>query len=43
MDTGVALSLLMFAIFLVLILIGYNVAFSFASTALLFSFIGNLT
>ena len=43
METGVALSLIMFAIFLVLILIGYNVAFSFASTALLFSFIGNLT
>jgi tripartite ATP-independent transporter DctM subunit len=42
-ETGVALSLIMFAIFLVLILIGYNVAFSFASTALLFSFIGNLT
>ncbi len=33
----------MFAIFIGLILIGYNVAFSFASTALLFSFIGDLT
>ena len=43
MDLGVALSLLMFVIFLALILIGYNVAFSFASTALLFSFIGDLT
>ncbi len=43
MDLGVALSLAMFAVFLVLILIGYNVAFSFASSALLFSFIGDLT
>ena len=43
MDLGVALALLMFAIFLALILVGYNVAFSFASTALLFSFIGDLT
>lgn len=43
METGVALSLIMFAIFLALILIGYNVAFSFASTALLFSVIGNWT
>ncbi len=42
MDLGVALSLAMFAIFLALILIGYNVAFSFAATALLFSFIGDL-
>lgn len=43
MDLGVALSLIMFVIFLVMILIGYNVAFSFAGTALLFSFIGDLT
>jgi tripartite ATP-independent transporter DctM subunit len=43
MDLGVALSLIMFVVFLGLILIGYNVAFSFASTALLFSFIGDLT
>lgn len=43
MDLGVALSLIMFAVFMVMILIGYNVAFSFASTALLFSFIGSLT
>jgi len=42
MDLGVALSLIMFVVFLALILIGYNVAFSFASTALFFSFIGNL-
>ncbi|MBT8200667.1 MAG: TRAP transporter large permease subunit [Acidimicrobiia bacterium] len=32
----------MFVIFIGLILIGYNVAFSFAATALLFSFIGDL-
>lgn len=43
MDLGVVLALLMFVIFLVMILIGYNVAFSFAATALLFSFIGDLT
>lgn len=42
MDLGVALSLAMFVIFIALILIGYNVAFSFAATALLFSFIGDL-
>ncbi|MEA2001840.1 MAG: TRAP transporter large permease subunit [Actinomycetota bacterium] len=43
MDLGVVLSILMFVVFLALILVGYNVAFSFASTALLFSFIGDLT
>lgn len=43
MDLGVFLALLMFVIFLAMILIGYNVAFSFAATALAFSFIGNLT
>ncbi len=43
MDLGVALSLIMFAVFLAMILIGYNVAFSFAASALLFSFIGDLT
>ncbi len=42
MDLGVALSMAMFVIFIGLILIGYNVAFSFAATALLFSFIGDL-
>jgi len=42
-DLGVALSLIMFAVFLAMILVGYNVAFSFASTALLFSFLGDLT
>jgi tripartite ATP-independent transporter DctM subunit len=43
MDLGVALSLVMFVVFLAMILIGYNVAFSFAATALLFSFLGDLT
>ena len=43
MDLGVTLALLMFVIFLVMILTGYNVAFSFAATALFFSFIGDLT
>jgi tripartite ATP-independent transporter DctM subunit len=42
MDLGVTLALTMFVVFLAMILIGYNVAFSFASTALFFSFIGNL-
>jgi tripartite ATP-independent transporter DctM subunit len=43
MDLGVALALLMLVIFLVMILVGFNVAFSFAATALFFSFIGDLT
>ena len=43
MDLGVALSLVMFAVFLAMILSGYNVAFSFAASALLFSFLGDLT
>lgn len=43
MDLGVALALFMFVVFLAMILVGYNVAFSFAATALLFSFIGDLT
>ena len=43
MDVGVFLSLMMFVVFIAMILIGYNVAFSFAATALLFSFIGDLT
>jgi len=42
MDLGVVLAMLMFAVFLALILTGYNVAFSFASTALLFAFVGDL-
>ncbi len=43
MDLGVFLALFMFVIFVGMILIGYNVAFSFAATALLFSFVGDLT
>lgn len=43
LDWGVFLSLLMFALFMFLILTGYNVAFSFASVALMFSFIGDVT
>ncbi len=43
MDLGVFLSLLMFAVFMVMILVGYNVAFSFASTALSFALIGDIT
>ncbi len=40
LDLGVFLALLMFLVFMFLILTGYNVAFSFAATALAFSFIG---
>ncbi len=43
MDLGVFLSLIMFLVFMAMILTGYNVAFSFASTALLFAFVGDLT
>ena len=43
MELSVILSLVMFTVFMVLILTGYNVAFSFVSTALVFSFIGDLT
>lgn len=43
MDFGVLLSFAMFGMFLALLLIGYNVAFCFAGTALLFSFLGDLT
>jgi tripartite ATP-independent transporter DctM subunit len=42
-DLGVFLAFAMFAVFLTLLLIGYNVAFCFAGTALFFSFIGDLT
>ena len=41
MDAGVFLALTMFAVFMVVILSGYNVAFSFAATALFFSFLGD--
>ncbi|MEM9747189.1 MAG: TRAP transporter large permease subunit [Actinomycetota bacterium] len=43
LETGVFLSLLMFVVFMAMILSGYNVAFSFAATALAFAFIGDLT
>ncbi|MDY7104824.1 MAG: TRAP transporter large permease subunit [Actinomycetota bacterium] len=42
MDLGVVLAFAMFAVFLGMLLIGYNVAFCFAGTAILFSFIGHL-
>ena len=41
MDAGVFLALTMFAVFMLVILSGYNVAFSFAATALFFSFVGD--
>ncbi|NND73528.1 MAG: TRAP transporter large permease subunit [Ilumatobacter sp.] len=43
LETGVFLSMVMFVVFMTMILTGYNVAFSFASTALAFAFIGDLT
>ena len=43
LDWGVFLSLVMFAVFMFLILTGYNVAFSFASVSVAFAFIGDLT
>ncbi len=43
LDWGVFLSLVMFAVFMGLILTGYNVAFSFASVSVAFAFIGDLT
>lgn len=43
LDWGVFLSLVMFAVFMLLILTGYNVAFSFASVSVAFAFIGDLT
>ncbi len=43
MDLGVFLSLVMFVVFMAMILTGYNVAFSFAATAIFFAFIGDLT
>ena len=41
MDAGVFLALTMFGVFMLVILSGYNVAFSFAATALFFSFVGD--
>ncbi len=43
LELGVFLSLMMFVVFMAMILIGYNVAFSFAATGLAFAFIGDLT
>lgn len=43
LDLGVFLSLVMFAVFMLMILTGYNVAFSFAATSVAFAFIGDLT
>ncbi len=43
LELGVFLAMAMFVIFMALILTGYNVAFSFAGTALAFAFIGDLT
>ncbi len=43
LDFGVFLALMMFITFMVLILTGYNVAFSFAATALAFAFIGDMS
>ena len=42
MDAGVFLALTMFGVFMLVILSGYNVAFSFACTAIAFAFIGDL-
>ncbi len=43
LELGVFLSLLMFVVFMAMILTGFNVAFSFASTALIFAFVGDLS
>lgn len=43
LELGVFLAMLMFVVFMVMILTGYNVAFSFASTALVFAFIGDMS
>jgi len=43
MELNVFLAMSMFLVFMLLILTGYNVAFSFASTALAFAVIGDLT
>ena len=42
LDLGEFLAMAMFVIFMAMILTGYNVAFSFASTALLFAFLGDV-
>ena len=43
LELGVFLAMIMFVAFMAMILSGYNVAFSFASTALFFAFVGDLT
>ena len=43
LDFGVVLALLMFVVFMLLILTGYNVAYCFAGTALAFAFIGDMS
>ena len=43
LELGVFLSMVMFVIFMAMILTGYNVAFSFAATALMFAFLGDIT
>ncbi len=43
LELGVFLAMAMFVVFMVMILTGFNVAFSFASTSLFFAFIGDLT
>ena len=41
-DAGVFLALTMFGVFMLVILSGYNVAFSFACTAIAFAFLGDM-
>lgn len=43
LELGVFLAMSMFVVFMIMILTGYNVAFSFAGTALAFAFLGDLT
>ncbi|MEM7271943.1 MAG: TRAP transporter large permease subunit [Actinomycetota bacterium] len=43
LDFGVFLALLMFVVFMLLILTGYNVAYCFAGTALFFAFVGDMS
>lgn len=42
LDLGEFFALVMFVIFMAMILVGYNVAFSFASTGLMFAFLGDV-
>jgi TRAP-type mannitol/chloroaromatic compound transport system permease large subunit len=43
LELGVFLAFFMFVVFMAMILTGFNVAFSFASTALAFAFIGDMS